>query len=262
MPREAALDPASRKRTSTGFGRRLFGWVAFLVLAFLALTIVPVALLRVVDPFTSAFMIGAKLEALEARDSKYRTQYQWVDMSRISANAAIAVIASEDQLFPFHRGFDVESIRKAVESNGRGKRMRGASTISQQVAKNLFLWSGKSYFRKALEAWFTVLIEAIWPKARILEVYLNIVELGKGVYGVEAASRKFFHKSASQLSRSEAALLAAVLPNPRRLRADRPSNYVQSRRNWIQGQMRGLGGWDYLKEIDLGVQPRRARRAR
>jgi monofunctional biosynthetic peptidoglycan transglycosylase len=260
MPREAALDPTPRQRASIGLGRRLFRSVAFLVMAFLVVTIAPVALLRFVNPFTSAFMVRAQAEALN--DSSYHTQYTWVGLNRISANAALAVIASEDQLFPDHNGFDVESIRKAVESNGRGKRVRGASTISQQVAKNLFLWSGKSYFRKGLEAWFTVLLETLWPKTRILEVYLNIVEFGKGVYGVEAASRKFFHKSASQLSRSEAALLAAVLPNPRRLRVDRPSAYVLSRRDWIQGQMRGLGGWDYLKEIDLNVTPARKRRAR
>ena len=261
MPREAALDPPPRKRTSIGFGRRLFRSAVFLVFLFITITVVPVALLRFMDPFTSAFMLGAKLEATEAGDKRYRTQYEWVDMGRISANAALAVIASEDQLFPDHNGFDVESIRKAVESNGRGKRVRGASTISQQVAKNLFLWSGKSYFRKGLEAWFTVLIEALWTKTRILEVYLNIVEFGKGVYGVEAASQKFFHKPASQLSRSEAALLAAVLPNPRRFRVNRPSNYVLSRRDWIQGQMRGLGGWGYLKEIGLDVKPQRVRRS-
>jgi monofunctional biosynthetic peptidoglycan transglycosylase len=262
MPREAALDSPPGKRTSLGFGRRLFRSAVFLVFLFITLTVVPVALMRIVDPFTSAFMLSAKLQAMEAGDEDYHTQYKWVPMSRISANAAIAVIASEDQLFPDHNGFDVESIRKAVESNGRGKRVRGASTISQQVAKNLFLWSGKSYFRKGLEAWFTVLIEAIWPKARILEVYLNIVEFGKGVYGVEAASQKFFRKSASQLSRSEAALLAAVLPNPRRFKVNRPSSYVLSRRDWIQGQMRGLGGWGYLKEIDLDVKPQKRRRAR
>lgn len=261
MPRDAALDPAPRPRTGTGLGRRLFRSVAFLIVAFLIVTIAPVAILRFVHPIGSMFMLRASIAA--AGDATYRTQYEWVDLSHISANAALAVIASEDQLFPDHHGFDLESIRKAVESNGRGKRIRGASTISQQTAKNLFLWSGKSYFRKALEAWFTVLIEAMWPKTRILEVYLNIVEFGRGVYGVETASRKFFHKSAAQLTRSEAALLAAVLPNPRRLRVDRPSAYVLSRRDWIQGQMRGLGGWEYLKEIELDVTARgRTRRDR
>jgi monofunctional biosynthetic peptidoglycan transglycosylase len=262
MPREAALDSTPRKGTGIGLGRRLFRSVVFLIFLFITLTAVPVAALRFINPFTSAFMVSAKLDAMETGDKDYHTQFKWVPLSRISANAAIAVIASEDQQFPYHNGFDVESIRKAVEHNTHSKRIRGASTISQQVAKNLFLWPGRSYVRKGLEAWFTVLIETLWPKTRILEVYLNIIELGKGVYGVEAASQKFYRKSASQLSRSEAALLAAVLPNPQRFRVNRPSSYVLSRRDWIQGQMRGLGGWGYLKEIDLDVQPQRSRRAR
>jgi monofunctional glycosyltransferase len=252
MLREEALDNTPRKRTSTGLGRRLFRPVAYLIVLFLAVTIVPVVLMRWVNPFTSAFMLADPVD----------TQYKWVDMSRISPHACMAVIAAEDQQFPFHRGFDLESIRKAVEHNSRSKRVRGASTISQQVAKNLFLWSGRSWLRKGLEAWFTVLLESLWTKERILEVYLNVVEFGKGVYGVEAASRKFFHKPASKLGPSEAALLAAVLPNPRRLRVDRPSNYVLSRRNWIQGQMRGLGGNTYLKEINLQVPARRTRQTR
>ncbi len=160
------------------------------------------------------------------------------------------MIASEDQLFPFHGGFDLNSIREAVRASERGKRLRGASTISQQVAKNLFLWSGHSFIRKGLEAWFTVLIEALWPKERILEVYLNVIELGKGLYGVEAASNRYFHKDAAGLSSSEAALLAAVLPNPIRLRADNPSRYVLSRRDWILGQMRDLGGSSYLQAVE------------
>jgi monofunctional biosynthetic peptidoglycan transglycosylase len=221
----------------------------YLVAVCLVLTIVPVLTMRWVDPFTSAFMVRAQLQASTAGDEKYRTRYTWVDMDRISPHAAMAVIAAEDQQFPFHYGFDVESIRKAVEKNQRSKRVRGASTISQQVAKNLFLWPGRSYVRKGLEAWFTVLIELLWPKERILEVYLNVAEFGKGVYGVEAASRKFFGKSAARLTRSEAALLAAVLPNPRRLRVDRPSNYVRSRQSWIMGQMSGLGGTSYLQQL-------------
>jgi monofunctional biosynthetic peptidoglycan transglycosylase len=136
-----------------------------------------------------------------------------------------------------------------VKENAKRKRPRGASTITQQVAKNLFLWNGASYVRKGLEAWFTVLLEACWPKERILEVYLNVAEFGRGVYGVEAASRRFFRKSAASLSPYEAATLAAVLPNPRRLRADRPSRYVAERRDWIVSQMRGLGGRAYLRRM-------------
>ena len=160
------------------------------------------------------------------------------------------MVASEDQLFPVHRGFDLESIREAAEGNNQGKRVRGASTISQQVAKNLFLWSGRSYLRKGIEAWFTMLIELIWPKHRILEVYLNIAQFGRGIYGVEAAARTFYHASAARLIPAQAATLAAVLPSPLRMHADRPSRYVRTRRDEILAQMRALGGRAYLKRLD------------
>src|SRR5262249_36670186 len=151
----------------------------------------------------------------------YRSDFEWVNLEEISPHAAVAVIASEDQQFPFHAGFDFNSIREAVRASEHGKRLRGASTISQQVAKNLFLWSGHSFVRKGLEAYFTVLIEAMWPKERILETYLNIAEFGRGVYGVEAAARRFYRKPASRLTSHDAALLAAVLPNPVRLRVEK-----------------------------------------
>jgi monofunctional glycosyltransferase len=192
-------------------------------------------------------MLNATL--VHFQEKNYQTRYQWVDLEKISPNAALAVIAAEDQQFPFHTGFDLKSIREAVRENAHRKRPRGASTISQQVAKNLFLWNGGGYVRKALEAWFTVLIELLWPKERILEVYLNVAQFGRGVFGVEAASQAFWRKPAARLSRTEAATLAAVLPNPIRFRADRPSRYVQSRRDWILGQMSGLGGREYLEEV-------------
>lgn len=217
-----------------------------MVIAWIVVTALPVLLMRWWNPFSSAFMLNAKL--VHFSEQSYTTRFKWVDLDRISPHAAIAVVAAEDQQFPFHRGFDFDSIRDAIEENATRKRPRGASTISQQVAKNLFLWSGGGYVRKALEAWFTVLIEILWPKERILEVYLNIAQFGRGVFGVEAASQKFFQKPASKLTRVEAATLAAVLPNPIRMRADRPSAYVQSRRDWILDQMRGLGGSAYLGE--------------
>lgn len=195
-------------------------------------------------------MLGARLDAAVAHDRSYRTRYEWVDLERISPNAALAVIASEDQQFPFHDGFDFRSIREAVRASERGKRLRGASTLSQQVARNLFLWSGRSFVRKGLEAWFTVLIETLWPKERILEVYLNIAEFGRGTYGVQAASEAYFHAPAARLTREQAAVLAAVLPNPRRMHAERPSRYVLARRDWILGQMRQLGGSAYLRTIE------------
>ena len=172
----------------------------------------------------------------------YPIDYRWVPWDRIARHAGLAVIAAEDQNFPTHHGFDLESLQKAIDAHEKGKRLRGASTISQQVAKNVFLWSGRSFVRKGLEAYFTVLVELMWPKRRILEVYLNVAEMGSGVFGVEAASQRFFRKPAAKLTPSEAALLAAVLPNPIRLRAARPSAYVEARRAWILQQMGQLGG--------------------
>lgn len=209
-----------------------------------------VVLLRWVPPPTSAFMLASRATALADGDFRYSNAYDWEPLERISPHAAMAAIAAEDQQFPFHAGFDFESIRKAVQHNAKSKRKRGASTISQQVAKNLFLWSGRSWVRKGLEVWFTVLIEAAWPKERILEVYLNIAEFGGGTYGVQAAARKFFNKDATRLTRREAATLAAVLPSPKRFRADRPSPYVQRRIETIMAQMRALGGPSFLRQLD------------
>ncbi len=165
------------------------------------------------------------------------------------------MVASEDQTFPFNHGFDIPSIRSAIDEAEAGGRLRGASTITQQTARNLFLWSGGGFFRKGLEAWFTVLIDITWPKHRVLEVYANIAELGDGVYGVEAASQAFFHQPASRLTTHQAALLAAVLPDPRDWHADRPSPYIQRRAAWIQQQMRQLGGVSYV----LDPHPKRPR---
>jgi monofunctional biosynthetic peptidoglycan transglycosylase len=228
----------------------LLKWLALLALAWLLLTVTPVLLLRWLRPLTSAFMLQAQAQAWGAQDRTYHTDFQWVSLEQISTYAAVAVIASEDQQFPFHAGFDFDSIRDAVRESERGKRLRGASTISQQVAKNLFLWNGRSFVRKALEAYFTVLIEALWPKERILEMYLNVAQFGNGSYGVQAAAHRFWHKPALRLSSSEAALLAAVLPNPLRLHAERPSRYLLQRRDWILGQMRGLGGAAYLRAVE------------
>ena len=206
--------------------------------------------LRWINPPYSAFMAQSQIAAWADRDASYVFRHSWMDLNRISPNLALAVVAAEDQKFPEHWGFDVEAIEKAYALNQHSHRVRGASTISQQVAKNLFLWSGRSYFRKGLEAWFTVLIERCWPKRRILEIYLNIAEFGPGIYGAEAAAQRFFHKSAARLTRSDAAVLAAVLPNPQRFSAALPSRYVQQRREWILGQMQALGGPEMLQEID------------
>lgn len=176
--------------------------------------------------------------------------YDWTSGSRISPHLLVAVVAAEDQRFADHSGFDFEAIEKAARHNSRGGSVRGASTISQQVAKNVFLWPGRSYLRKGLEAGLTVMIEAIWSKRRILDVYVNVAEMGDGVFGAEAASRRFFRKPAASLSASEAALLAAVLPNPTDYRADAPSGYVKRRQQWILKQMRALGGEAWLERLD------------
>ncbi|HEY4975211.1 MAG TPA: monofunctional biosynthetic peptidoglycan transglycosylase, partial [Steroidobacteraceae bacterium] len=216
----------------------------------LALLVVSVLALRWVNPPTSAFMLAARLQAILDGEHGYHTEYQWASLEQISPQAAIAVIASEDQQFPFHAGFDFKSIREAVRAHEQGHKLRGASTITQQVAKNLFLWSGRSFVRKGLEALLTVLIETLWPKERILEVYLNIVQFGRGIYGVEAAAHHFFQESAARLTRQQSALLAVVLPNPLRLHVEAPSSYVLAQRDWTLRQMADLGGPAYLREIE------------
>jgi monofunctional glycosyltransferase len=245
--------PPLRQRGS--IARRLLRGLGLLLLAWLLFTSIPVLLLRWLHPLTTAFMLEARAQAALARERGYRTDFRWVSLEQISPNAAIAVIAAEDQQFPFHAGFDFNSIREAVRASERGRRLRGASTISQQVAKNLFLWSGRSFVRKGLEAYFTVLIESMWPKERILEMYLNVAQFGNGIYGVQAAAERYWRKPAARLTSSEAALLAAVLPNPERLHAERPSRYVMSRRDWILGQMRDLGGPAYLRALESERRP-------
>jgi len=213
----------------------------------LVVTIVPVVLLRWVPPLTSAFMIRKSIASVWSGSKTYKTRYNWTPLNKISRHAVIAVIASEDQMFPEHFGFDFDSISDAMKKHSRGKHLRGASTISQQVAKNLFLWPGRSFVRKGLEAYFTVLIETIWPKKRIIEVYLNTAEFGNGIFGVGAASEIYFKKPPSRLSFSEAALLAAVLPNPALLHVNRPSRYLTIRQNWVIEQISQLGGTDYFR---------------
>jgi monofunctional biosynthetic peptidoglycan transglycosylase len=198
-------------------------------------------------PF-SALMIQRRIEALFL-PKPYTSLHEWVALEDIAPCMGVAVIAAEDQNFPDHFGFDWKAIEKAVEHNERSRRKRGASTVSQQTAKNLFLWETRSWVRKGFEAYFTLLIELSWSKSRILEVYLNIVEFGDGVYGVEAASRTFFGKPAKKLRPSEAALLAAVLPNPHKFRAAAPSGYVRGRQAWILGQMSALGGVELMKSL-------------
>lgn len=213
------------------------------------ITTLPILVLRWVPPPISMFMAIAKASALLQGETAFRLQYQWIPWETISPHVKLAVVAAEDQTFADHLGFDFRAMQKALVSNQHSKTLRGGSTLSQQTAKNLFLYPGRSYLRKMIEAYLTALIELSWPKQRILEVYLNIAEFGKGIYGVEAASQAFFRKSAATLSPQEAALLAAVLPNPVLLRVEHPTAYVQRRRHWIARQMQRLGGAQYLEGL-------------
>jgi monofunctional biosynthetic peptidoglycan transglycosylase len=222
--------------------RRLLALGALFVIG----SVLQVLALRWIPPFGSAFMIGRQVDALLAGDFHAAVDYRWRPRERISASLPIALVAAEDQKFPMHRGFDVEAIEKALDHNARGHAVRGASTITQQLAKNLFLWQGRSWVRKGLEAWYTVLLEALLPKPRILELYANVAEFGDGVYGAEAAAQRFFGKPASRLTLAESARLAAVLPAPKKYSARRPGPYVLKRARWIERQVRRLGGASYL----------------
>jgi len=223
----------------------LIGFIK-VILYGIGVSLVTVILLKFVPVWITPTMIDRKFTAISnGKDSEIHSD--WESYDNISKEVALAVVASEDQLFPDHNGFDFEAMYGAFRHNLKGKRIKGASTISQQVAKNVFLWQGRSYTRKVLEVYFTFLIEVIWGKQRILEVYLNVAEMGKMTFGVEAASLRFYGHGAKSLSRTEAARIAAVLPSPNRFSILNPSNYVQRRTNYIVRQMRGLGGKAYLK---------------
>jgi monofunctional biosynthetic peptidoglycan transglycosylase len=228
---------------------RILRWGGLAAVAVMALSALVTLCLRWIDPPTSAFMLESRHAARSRGRDDFRIRHYWVDWRHIAPSAKVAVVAAEDQRFLDHGGFDVGSITDAVYERLKRGRQRGASTVSQQVAKNLYLWPGKSFLRKGLEAWLTLLIESFWPKQRVLEVYLNLAQFGDGVFGIEAASVVYFCKSAEELTPREAATLAAVLPNPVRYRVERPSAYVRSRSQWILAQMRMLGGPGYLDEL-------------
>ncbi|WP_447553743.1 monofunctional biosynthetic peptidoglycan transglycosylase [Vreelandella sp. EE22] len=217
-------------------------------LGFLLLSVALVLLFSVVPPPGSMVMVERKVQSLIAREPITITR-QWRSFENLSSNAKLAVIAAEDQRFPLHRGFDIVELRRAWRASQGGERLRGASTLSQQTAKNVFLWSGRSWLRKGLEAWFTLLIETFWSKTRILEVYLNVAEWDTGVFGLEAAADHYFGASGSAMTERQASLLAAILPNPRNRSASRPDAQVERRSQWIRQQMRNLGGVSYLERL-------------
>ncbi|MBL8922721.1 MAG: monofunctional biosynthetic peptidoglycan transglycosylase [Myxococcaceae bacterium] len=228
-----AAEPSRWRRLARRLSRLTLG-------AFVAL-LAALLVLRVLDPPTTAFMLQRRLDAWRGDERRFSLRQQWVALEHIDPALQLAVVASEDQKFPRHSGFDVEAIADAVEDRFEGRSSRGASTLTQQVAKNLFLWPGQSFLRKGLEAGLTVLLELLWPKRRILEVYLNVAEFGDGVYGVEAACRASFGKSARHVTAEEAALLAAVLPAPKKRSVRQPSEVVKARAAWVVDQARALG---------------------
>lgn len=234
----AAKQPRSKPAS---LGARLKRAALGTLLVSVGAPVLLVLLFRVVDPPTTAFMLERRWQAHEKGERSFALKQQWVPLDKVSPALRLAVVAAEDQKFPQHFGFDVQAIEDAMEDRLEGKSTRGASTLTQQVAKNLFLWPGQSFVRKGLEAALTVLLETLWPKRRILEVYLNVAELGDGVYGVEAASRLYYRKPASQVGASEAAALAAILPSPRKRRPTALSPSVQERAGWIEDQARRLG---------------------
>lgn len=218
----------------------------YLIIAFFGSSIFFVLVYKFVPPPITPLMV-VRLWEKPIKGQTHRLYKDWVPLKKISSNLQLAVIASEDNRFPDHFGFDLEAIEKAQEynENQKGKRLHGASTISQQTAKNVFLWPQRSWVRKGLEVYFTFLIEVIWGKRRIMAVYLNVIEMGKGIYGAEAATQVYFHKPAAKLTRGEAALLAAILPDPRRRSPVNPTAYLLERQQWILWNMNNIGQIDY-----------------
>lgn len=216
-----------------------------ILIGLMLISVLLILLMRWIDPIGSMIMLERKLT-----NWSLHQQRTWKDWDDISDNIKIAVIASEDQRFSTHFGFDLKAINIALNHNKNSKKVRGASTISQQVAKNIFLWSSRSWLRKGIESWFTLWIEVLWSKQRILEIYLNSAEWGEGIFGIEAASRHYFNVSAKQLTVQQASLLAAILPNPRKWSPTSPSSYVQKKAAWIRTQINNLGGKSYLQQLE------------
>lgn len=235
-PKVTGKNPSNKKAGNPAGWFRPLRWIRFIVVFFLIFTIAAVILFRFVPPPCTPLMAIRYILAYTG-GAEPKLEKTWKPLEKISPRLVEAVIASEDQMFPDHWGFDFDAILSAFSRNEHGKRKLGASTISQQTAKNLFLWPDRSWTRKALEAYFTMLLEVLWNKHRILEVYLNIIEMGDGIYGAEAAAHKYFGSSAADLDRNQAALLAAILPNPRAWSPDRPSPYLIRRQSWILRQM-------------------------
>ncbi len=241
---------SNTKGSKTGFWLKLWRIVYVSVLTFFLISVAWVVLYKYVDPPYTYLMCKRKMATMFFGQGSSDIHYSFVPYNKISDHLKIAVVASEDQKFPTHQGFDFVSIAKALEKNKHAKRTKGASTISQQTAKNAFLWDGRTIIRKGFEVYFTFLIELIWGKKRILEVYLNIAEMGHLTFGVEAAAQKYFDKSARKLTASEAAMIACSLPNPIIFKTNKPTSFMRKRQSWILTQMQNLGGKSYIQKLE------------
>ncbi|MDD2488392.1 MAG: monofunctional biosynthetic peptidoglycan transglycosylase [Bacteroidales bacterium] len=231
------VKPKKKKSNKKNLWRKLWKVIWVTTAGYFALSIVLTLAYKFINPPFTILMIQRSFEQAFSSERDLRLKKDWVDIDEISPNMIKAVIASEDNLFNKHNGFDTKAIERAIQHNKRGKRIRGASTISQQTSKNVFLWNGRNWVRKGLETYYTILIEATWSKERIMEVYLNVIEFGDGIYGVEAASQTFFHKSAKNLTKRESALLASVLPSPLKRNAANPSRWLNQRANRVMYMM-------------------------
>lgn len=226
------------------FKRYILKWIYRLILLFFISSIVSVIAYRFVNPPFTPLML---IRFFENYSETTKIKKDWQSLEKISSNAILAVVAAEDQLFTEHNGFDIKSIKKAIKHNKKGKTLHGGSTISQQTAKNVFLWPARSWVRKGLEAYFTILIELIWSKERIMEVYLNIIETGINLYGIEMAAQTYYHKPAKNLTKHEAAMIAACIPNPQKRTPKKPTKYLYKRQKWVLQQMQNIETVDYNK---------------
>ena len=226
----------TKKSFFTVFITKFLKWTGVVVFGLTAFSILMVIAYRFVNPPVTPLMITRSMD-----EAKPRLPRQWISYGQIPQAMMDAVVASEDNKFAEHSGFDFDAMREAHRQNKQGKRLRGASTITQQTCKNVFLWNGRSYVRKGLEAWFTVWVELIWSKQRIIEVYLNVIEMGNGIYGIEAAAQTYYNKPATRLSRDEAAMIAIILPSPRKRNPAKPTGYMLNRQQQILNLMDKIG---------------------
>ena len=239
-----ALKRRSGNKAKLPLLKRITSLLSKVLIWFLMVSVLWVLVYRFINPPFTLLMITRNIER-KANGKAFKTDKKWVNFEDISNNMKRAAVSAEDQLFLKHMGFDMKAIEKAYEGNVKGKKIKGGSTISQQTAKNVFLWPGRSWVRKGFEAYFTLLIEVLWPKERILEVYLNVIEMGDGIYGAEAAAQEYFGKSCHSLSKAQAALIAACFPNPRRWKPNNPTRYIKHRQSLIMRNMQRLGPLEF-----------------